>query len=346
MKLKDNNKNTLGQNGLLPPDPFHPVARLFLIYSILSMAGRITRQDLAAACGCSVKTVRRDLDRLESLGAVCPWEPTQQSYVLEQPLPQLTVDLSLPEVAALALLGQAVLQQGGLPQAAQARSALDKLAARLPLILRDELLAVRSIIQVESSLRRDYSGAPLPELVSAARQHRTVQILYYSISRDNTSWRPVNPYALALQSGYLNLVAYCPERKEVRLFALDAIHAVEPTQARFVAPVDFSLARFLEGAVHMLRGEPVSIVVRFTPDIARWARRYRWGFAHSLMLQPDGSLLLRGTVSGLQGIRNELLRWGAKAEVLEPPVLRRMIRQDAAAMLALYASDTDKNPPA
>lgn len=340
---KRSSKRTLLHSDLFPHDALHPVARLFLIYNILSMGGRITRQDLAAACGCSTKTIRRDLHRLEDLEARCPWDNSQKSYVLEQPLPQLRVELELPEVAALALLGQSALQQAGLPQAAQARAALDKLTARLPLTLRDEMRSLRGVINVESTLRRDYSGAPLPELVSAARQRRTVRMFYYSISRNSTAWRHADPYTLALQGGYLNLVAYCHIHREVRLFALDGVRAVEPTRERFAEPVDFSLARFLEGAVHMLRGEPIRIVVRFAPAIERWARRYHWGFVHTLTPQPDGSLVLSGTVSGLQGIRNELLRWGAKAEVLEPPALRDMMRQEAAAMLATYTAEAEQN---
>ncbi|MDQ3812689.1 MAG: WYL domain-containing protein, partial [Armatimonadota bacterium] len=296
---------------------------------------------LAAACGCSIKTIRRDLDRLESLGARCPWDNARKSYVLEQPLPELSVELSLPEVAALALLGQSVLHQAGLPQAAQARSALDKLAVHLPLALREEMTNLRGVITVETALRRDYSGAPLPELVKAARQGRTVHMLYYSISRNSTDWRRVDPYGLALQGGYLNLVAYSHEHQEVRLFALDGVQTVEVMEERFRKPRDFSLASFLEGAVLMLRGEPTEILVRFDSSIARWARRYHWGFTHSFTAQADGSLLLRGTVSGLQGIRNELLRWGAKAEVLEPSELRQIMHREAAAMLATYTAETE-----
>lgn len=324
--------------------PLHRLSRLFLIYNILSMGGRVTGRDLAAACRCSTKTIRRDLDALEELGALCPWKAAKNSYVLEQPLPCHAVELSLAEILSLAMLRALAPVRAGMPYEAQAGTAFDKLASRLPSSLREELATLRAVMNGGVEARHDYVQAPVQELVEAARSRHTLQMTYYSISRDAVSIRDVDPYSLVLQNGYFSLVGFCHQRQAPLLFALDNIRTLSATGRSFEKQRDFSLAQFMEGSLNMMRGEPVEIVVRFEASHARWARRFRWGFPHTLTPEADGAVLLRGKVSGLQGIRNELLRWGAGVRVLEPPQLCEEMRREAAAMLAHYAAEIAEKP--
>jgi predicted DNA-binding transcriptional regulator YafY len=52
--------------------------------------------------------------------------------------------------------------------------------------------------------------------------------------------------------------------------------------------------------------------------------------------QADRSLVMRGQVSGLDGIRTELLRWGSPVTVLEPPALREALLKEAEALVKKY----------
>ena len=101
-------------------------------------------------------------------------------------------------------------------------------------------------------------------------------------------------------------------------------------------PVSFSLADHLKGAAGPLLGNPTEIAVRFDSEIARWAKRRAWEFPHTLTEQPDGTLLLRGTVRGLDDIRKELLSWGRHVQVLEPAALSAALLAEARALVALY----------
>jgi predicted DNA-binding transcriptional regulator YafY len=323
----------------LHEDRLQRLSRLFVIYNTLAMGQRVNADDLAAACHCHRKTIQRDLPFLQEAGAQYRWDAKQRSYVLEAPLPQLRVELTLPEILALALWREALPLESGLPYGPQARSAFQKLAGHLPLALRSELEALRPLLNVQGGIRHHYAPeqqAPLQGVIEAARSNHTIEMTYYTISRDEVSLRNVDPYALALQGGYLNLVAYCHQRKSMRLFALDNIRAVHSTDKCFQRQADFSLSEFLHGSLGMLRGEPIHIVVRFEPSIARWARRYRWSFHPTLEEQADGSIVMRGEVSGLDGIRTELLRWGSPVTVLEPPALRQALLKEAEALVKKY----------
>jgi len=321
----------------LHSDQQRRLSRLFVIYHLLEMRGdegQVKRRDLERACNCLGKTIQRDLQFLRDAGASILYDPRRRTYILEKPLPCLQVELQLPDLMALVLM-QGVAHQRGVPSALQQR-ALNKLVARMPSHLRDEMKAARCMLDFGENARRDYSAAPLQELVAAARARRTVQMTYYSIGRDTVDTRKADPYSLTLRNGYLSMVAFCHRSREVRLFALDNIRVLHLTSDTFRIVPDFSLARYIEGMVGGMRGDLTPIELRFKPEIARWARKIRWEFSYTQQETADG-LLVRGQVSGLEAIRNEVLRWGAGVEVLSPPELRRAVCAEAQQIAQMYA---------
>ena len=111
----------------------------------------------------------------------------------------------------------------------------------------------------------------------------------------------------------------------MREFALDRIRQLRGTGENFTIAPHFCREEYFRGSINALRGTPTKILVRFDSVLAPYARRRQWKFPHEFEESADGSLLLRGTVSGEKGIRNELLSWGAGVEVLEPATLRQAI---------------------
>lgn len=320
-------------------DPHRQLARLFLIYNTLEVGGQVSGHDLSAACNVTTRTIRRDLRILEEAGAFVRYDRKRRTYRLEQPLRCLQVELSGSDVFALAL-AQATLP-GDAPYSALARRAFAKLASRLPERLREGLTNSHVLIEAGNQMRRDYNGVPWRELLEAAGQQQTLRLDYYSLSSDRRTLRDVDPYHLIMPHGYLQLVGFCHVRGRVINFALDGIRSLHPTGRTFQKLPGFSLSDWMADSLGTLQGEPVEIVVRFEPHIARWAKRRKWTFRHTLEVQatPEGeALLLRGTVSGLDEIRAHLLSWGAGVTVLEPEELRRMMRQEAEAMLRKYNS--------
>ncbi|NTV32371.1 MAG: WYL domain-containing protein, partial [Deltaproteobacteria bacterium] len=53
----------------------------------------------------------------------------------------------------------------------------------------------------------------------------------------------------------------------------------------------------------------------------------------------DGSLTLRLKVSALDAVKRWVMRYGAQAEVLEPPELREMIMQEVREMGEIYGDN-------
>ena len=59
----------------------------------------------------------------------------------------------------------------------------------------------------------------------------------------------------------------------------------------------------------------------------------------------DGALIFTATVAGVEEISHWVMRWGAGAQVLDPPELRRIVAHQAAAMAAYYRNDPDVDQP-
>ena len=74
---------------------------------------------------------------------------------------------------------------------------------------------------------------------------------------------------------------------------------------------------------------PVTVVLRFVPEVAARVREATWHPSQALREEPDGSLTWSATVAGTIEIRLWILQWGSDVEVLEPADLR----EDVAATL-------------
>lgn len=297
---------------------------------------RLTTRILAEICDCSSKTIQRDLGLLREIGVPVEWDAGQGSFVLQGQLPFRQIELTLGEVLALCLARESLAQPDE-PLTWQAQGVFDSIARLLPAPLREELEAAQNTISVRDGTKRDYNAVPLLPLHRAVKERRTVQMRYYTQSRGEESTRSVNPYKVVQRNGYWNLIAWCHQRREIRLFSLDMIRGVEPTDRHFEVCPDFDLEIYLHGSISAMRGDLTTIRVLFDARIASWARRHRWSFPHTVSDAANGSLMLHGEVSGLEEIRNELLRWGASVEVLEPLELRQAMHREALAIAAKNA---------
>ena len=306
---------------------------------------RLTTRILAELCHCSGKTIQRDLALVRAIGVPVEWAAGEGSFVLKGALPFRHIELTLGQVLALCLARESLAQPDE-PLIWQAQGVFDSIAQLLPAPLREVLETAQNTISVGNGAKRSYSAVPLLPLHRAVKERRTVQMRYYTQSRGEESTRSVDPYKVVQRNGYWNLIAWCHQRREVRLFSLDMIRGVEPTDRHFEVCPDFELETYLHGSISAMRGDLTTIRVLFDARIASWARRHRWPFPHTLAEVPEGGLQLQGEVSGLEGIRNELLRWGAHFQVLEPLELREAIHREALAMAEKNAITQKARPTA
>ncbi|MGI6129373.1 MAG: helix-turn-helix transcriptional regulator [bacterium] len=292
----------------------------------------------------STRTIERDIEFMrDSLGAPVKYDRKRRGYYYTR------LDFSLPKARLTAgemvtlYLGQKLLAQyRGTPFESSIVHAFAKIKTFLPEEVDmdfadlDEFLSfnVKPLRGEEQQVARMFQG-----VASALRDQKTISITYYTASRDTKSTRLVDPYHLRCHEGAWYLIAYCHQRKEVRIFALDRIRHLKPTRSRFRIQSDFSLDKYLGHSLGIERGlEPYEVVIRFDAEVTRWVKERIWHPSQETILQEDGSLLLKAVLSGLGEVKRWVLGFGAHAEVLAPPKLRQEIAQEAAALIAQYQS--------
>ncbi|MBC7323875.1 MAG: WYL domain-containing protein [Moorella sp. (in: Bacteria)] len=85
------------------------------------------------------------------------------------------------------------------------------------------------------------------------------------------------------------------------------------------------------------RGPQVyEVIIRFHRDQARWIKERHWHPGQVIGELPDGRLVLKMHLSGLQEVKRWVLGFGGRAKVLAPPELRREVAREAKEMAELY----------
>jgi predicted DNA-binding transcriptional regulator YafY len=86
----------------------------------------------------------------------------------------------------------------------------------------------------------------LPVIEQAIRESRTLEVSYYSMSREEFTIRRIDPYGLKRQGDLHWLVAYCQFREDRRVFRVDRIRAAALTSDVYRMPDDFQLGEYFD----------------------------------------------------------------------------------------------------
>jgi predicted DNA-binding transcriptional regulator YafY len=172
----------------------------------------------------------------------------------------------------------------------------------------------------------------LMNLALACVQERLLRINYHSLQHKTTEWRKVEPhYLFCSTEGFWYLKAYCHKTGETRTFAVDQILEVEVLYELREPEAELNKmdrARELAAGFDAFQGdEETPVVLRFSPWIRPYIERRKWHRSETRAEVDDpvlgqGSLELRLTTTGLEGVKHWLKRWLPDFRVIEPVSLR------------------------
>lgn len=321
------------------------LARQWKIIQRLSISRRgKTVSELAQDLECHLRTVYRDLEALEAAGfPICidRTNGTRRWSLMEGARNGFSLPVSLPELMAL-YFGRDLLKP---LKGTVFHDSLDSLFRKIKTVLAPD--ALNYLGRIEKCLRagREPHKAygPLAHTLDmigeAVLKRSTVDIVYFTLSRNKVTQRRVDPYALWFYDGTFYLIGRCHLKKSVLVFAADRIRSCAATGDTFRQPAEFDAERFMENSFGVFQGVPVKVKILFAPDVAGYVLEKTWHPSQKIAIRHDGSVLFEATVAGTREIKLWVLRWGANAQVLEPQSLREEIRVEAAEMLARYTDD-------
>jgi proteasome accessory factor B len=298
----------------------------------------ISAQALADRIGVSKRTVYRDVLAMDMDAGLPIWNDGGR-FGLEREafLPPLA--LTLHEATTLFLAAR-MLAKASDEHDTELIGAFVKLAQILPPVLAQHIEA--TVDAFSTTPPNDRFTRVFRVLAEAWAGRRVVEIEYDAGVYDPTK-RPrktrVRPLAIepSALTHALYLIGYDEGRKARRTFKVERILSATLTPDTFPAPEGATPARELLRAWDVIADEePVRVVIRFSPAVAKRAAETRWHPSQSLEPQKDGSLLWRGQVAGMREIRIWILGWGADAAVLEPKALRDEVAAEFRRAAALY----------
>lgn len=290
----------------------------------------ISAQEIADRIGASKRTVYRDLRAMNEEAGLPLWQDAGK-WGLEEGAFLPPLKLTLHEAMTLFLAAR-VLAKASDEHDTELIGAFVKLAQVLPPVLAEHIQA--TVDAVAQAPRNERFTRVFRTLTEAWADRRVVEIVYdpsaYDAKRPRRRTR-VRPYVIepSALTHALYLIGWDEEREARRTFKVERILEASLTPRRFDSEPGRSPAHDLLRAWDVISDEdPVEVVIRFEPSVARRADETRWHPSQETELLSDGSLRWTGRVAGLREIRIWILGWGADAEVLQPAELRREVGEE------------------
>jgi predicted DNA-binding transcriptional regulator YafY len=308
--------------------------RLFKLVNILGSGRGFRAAELAGKLGVSIRTIYRDVVELSDLVPI----RYDRGYRLMSGASAAGADFTREELMAIRLGVENKALAVASPYVAATQAALAKIDKRLSRRFAEpEGLADKITVDVKAHPLGEETVQMLCDLEGAVRSRRTVELEYFSLSRNRTTRRAVDPYGLTFRRHSWYLVGLCHRRKKPRVFRADRISALRVTRERFEAPRDFSVDEFFADAWEVYPSAVKSRVkLVFDPRLGPVVRPELEGRGKFYDDGQKGGLVFEGEVPLSEEFRRWLLTFGEEVEVLEPASLRTEVAATLRAAAARY----------
>jgi len=310
--------------------------------------GNVIGYDDDADAASLERRFERDKEFLRSLGVPVEYVPPDEfgrsGYIIEKQayfLPRIDIT---PEDAAVLSLARQLMPEGVSPLSDSLDSALRKIRFDAPAVPDfAATLEEMRLVEHKKALAANEERTNVGTLVQAILDNKRVKFDYYTISRDKTSSREVEPYGLGFTRGAWYLVGHCLKRGEVRVFKVGRIKgrvrfsSPDGEGPDFVLPEDFNLSDYVGLPPWKLRAaKPLMVKVRFDDTVG-------WMAAEDLSERsPAGTFSVEKTtmtlhVTDVDAFVRWVLGFGTHAVVVSPASVRWRVIEEIQAVKALYS---------
>ncbi|MGH7873854.1 MAG: helix-turn-helix transcriptional regulator [Candidatus Binatia bacterium] len=287
----------------------------------------------------NARTVRRDLEALETVGfpLVTERHNGQTRWRLMEGFRDIpALGFSATELMALLLSRNLLKPLEGTEIAESLKSALSKAATALPPQGHEYVRAMEQMFSVGLGPHKNYREhrQTIDRISHAIAKLRTIQMRYYSASRDSTGRREVDPYHVWFAGGGLYMIAYCHLRKEVLLFAVERIRSIALTDHPYQMPLGFNVQDYVQDALNVMRGRRIEVELLFSKKATAWIKDKTWHPSQETKLLKDGRLKMILKVADNDELVGWILSFGWQVKVARPESLRAKVRDEARLILS------------
>jgi len=314
------------------------IRQLIVLKKLESSRQGLTLEQLAEGLDPSttrhLRTLRRDLDAIELAGYPLLTERVDgrtRWKLLDGVRQAPALHLSPTELMALTLSRRLIAPLEGTAVHTSLQSALNKASAALPpegLTLVQQLEGTFSV-GLGPHKRYKRHREVVERVTQAIAEKKRIQMRYDSASRGRVIRREVDPYRLWYASGGLYLIGYCHLRHEPRMFAVERIKSVTPTDLPYQIPLHFDFEAFVEDSLTVMRGPRIEVELIFEKGTAAWAKDRVWHASQQLTRLPGGKMRMTFTVADSRELVGWVLSFGSGVRVVRPDSLRAAVKEEA-----------------
>ena len=175
----------------------------------------------------------------------------------------------------------------------------------------------------------------LTTIVDAMRESVALSMTYHSFHREEPSTFEVEPYCVKLFEQRWYMFGKSEGYDELRLYALDLIKALEPTERKFKLPKKFDAAKFFEDYYGIIIGDEDFDVEPVALKVDSWQSKYlRTLPLHHTQVEVERNeeySIFEYRLCPSFDFRKKILSMGATTEVLAPAELIAKVREEGIA---------------
>lgn len=292
---------------------------------------------LANVLKVSVRTLQRDIDILRNSGfpIVIGEDDEQVRLVSNYCVPP--IEFTQNEVLTLLILFEEMGSRIGDPVLSALTTAAIKIASSLSTNFLDVVDRLRHRMTVQPPRTNiETDNDIFQNILNALSTKNAVEIEYRSPTLPEPIQTRLLPYSVLFNRSWY-VIGFSAIYQEVRTFKVSRIHRLTQTKIGYQLPTDFSLDKYLRNAWSLIpQGEDTEVIIRFSSKVAHNVAEIRWHKTQQERWLEGNRVELRFIVSGLTEIIWWILGYGAEAEVISPPQLRKMIRNHLDQMIKQY----------
>lgn len=179
----------------------------------------------------------------------------------------------------------------------------------------------------------------LTTIIETMRENRTLALTYKMFRQPTSFSCEVEPYCVKVFRQRWYMVAHIVGTQRIRIYSLDRIEALEPTNRSFKLPAKFDGRDFFAQSFGITVDEqcPVEkIRIRVTPKQSNYLRTLPLHATQNETQHSDSYSIFEYRLRPTYDFQQEIRKYGADVEVLEPQWLRDKFYEEAKANYELY----------
>ena len=288
----------------------------------------------------SRSTMMRDIEFLQTrYNAPIEYDYINRGYYYTDPTYTIqSIMLSEGELFTVATIMPLMEQYKNTPLESTFKSIMTKMIEMLPNKVEvDTTFSSRDVQFIKDPLP-EISETTFNSVFEAIRTSRTLEFNYRSISKQTYTRRQFDPYKVLCQKGNWYVIGYCYLHERINVYSLSRMKDVEITKEKFEVRPDFKLEKFIDPDFGIWHNDekPKKIELVFNSSINTYILERTWHVNQKCKQEKDGSVYLSFMSNQLQETLHWVMSFGSKVQVLNPPELIEMVKEEIKGLKKLY----------